>query len=133
VNALHQFPGPTIDEADDVTRRLVTLAPTRPLRSANRLKVQTYLPAILTARKNGNSWAQIADIVGMKADALRKAVAHFTATGSQPVPTLSANKRTGDVSRSIDPRVTTGPRAAPTPSPATPAMHAGLRRKDARI
>jgi len=102
--------------------------------------VQAYLPAILTARRNGNSWARIAEIVGIKPDALRKAVASLTATPA-PVAPRSRGGAASPVSerrstRRDDAERETATSAAPAQPPRSApvrATHAGLRRKDARI
>ena len=134
VNSLSHDQPPEAQDVDAIVQRLVTLAPARPPRSVDRQKVRTYLPAILTARKNGSSWAQIAQIVGMKADALRKAVQHFTASNaaSPTVATLKTSARAA-----LPSSTTRAPNESPQPpdlrAAGPPPTHAGLRRKDARI
>jgi hypothetical protein len=134
VNPLSQDQPPEAQDGDAIAQRLRALAPERPPRSVDRQKVRTYLPAILTARKNGNSWAQIAQIVGMKADALRKAVQHFTAgnAASPTVATLITSAR-----EALPSSTTRAPNKSPQPpgvrAAGPPPTHAGLRRKDARI
>lgn len=125
---------PTPAEHDSATERLLALVPVYSPRGKYRITVQAYLPAILTARRNGNSWTRIAEIVGIKPDALRKAVASLTAAPTPVAP--RARGATSPVSERTSTRRGDGPREAadqaPRPAP-VPTTHAGLRRKDARI